>query len=540
MKTFLSISFSVFLFMGSCNLKQENYSVNRSDIIPAPHTVQILRNKVILNNTYTIYSDPQIIEYPFIRSFLQQTISGLIGSKLEIVDTEKPKNQIQLKLVSVDSLGNEGYILLIDKSNILIQANAAVGLFYGIQSLKQLLFSNKSESEITLNAVKIIDFPRFKWRGMLLDVSRHFMPPKFIKEYIDYLAMHKMNVLQLHLTDDQGWRIEIKQYPELTKVGAWRDETLVGHYNDKPHQFDGVRHGGFYTHEEMTDIVKYAEERYVTIVPEIEMPGHARAAIAAYPELGCTDENVEVMKIWGVSPYIFNVDDSTFKFLENVLSELIEIFPSEYIHIGGDEAPKDQWESSEAIQEKIKTLGLKDEHELQSWFIQRIEKFLNANGKKLIGWDEILEGGLAPNATVMSWRGEEGGIEATKMGHDVVMSPNTYYYLDYYQSKSEDEPLAIGGFLPLDTVYSYEPISDEMSEKEAAHIIGVQANVWTEYMETPDDVEYMVFPRIAAVAETAWSDPEHKNWDSFYIRLQQITNYYDSHGINYSKVAFDN
>ena len=538
MKALHTILFIIFLLLGSCNPTTQYNTTNQLDIIPAPHTVNVIRDQIILDNTYTIYCDPEISKNPFIQSFIQQIVSGSIGSKPEVTDTEKSKNQIQLKLVSEDSLGLEGYFLSINKNKILIQANSPNGIFYGIQSFKQLLLAKESASEISLQAVEITDLPRFKWRGMLLDVGRHYMPIDFIKKYIDYLAMHKMNVLQLHLTDDQGWRIEIKQYPELTRVGAWREETLAGHYNDQPRKFDGTPHGGFYSQEEIKDLVKYAGERFITILPEIEMPGHASAAIASYPYLGCTNEKTEVMKIWGVSPNIFNVTDETFEFLENVLSEIIEIFPSEYVHIGGDEAPKDYWESSEAIQKKIKELGLKDEHELQSWFVQRIEKFLNSKGKKLIGWDEILEGGIAPNATVMSWRGEEGGIEAAKMGHDVVMTPTTYCYLDYYQSKSENEPLAIGGFLPIETVYSYEPIPGELSQKEAAHILGVQANVWTEYMKTPDDVEYMVFPRIAAMSETAWSDPVHKNWDSFYIRLQQMANYYDLHGINYSKAAF--
>jgi hexosaminidase len=509
-------------------------------IIPAPLESSELDGFGIINANTTIFLAADLKNLQHIQDFLQQIFMNAIGSELEIVDDERLKNQIQLKIIPLDSLGSEGYVLSIDQNRILIQAESSNGLFYGIQSFKQLISSEETTSEIKLQAVKIVDIPRFKWRGMLLDVGRHFMPVKFIKKYIDYLAMHKMNVLQLHLTDDQGWRIEIKRYPELTKVGAWRDETLAGHYRDQPHQFDGKRHGGFYSQEEMKDLVKYAEERFITIVPEIEMPGHARAAIASYPELGCTSEKVDVMKIWGISPYIFNVNDETFEFLENVLSEVIEIFPSDYIHVGGDEAPKDQWESSEAIQEKINTLGLKDEHELQSWFIQRIEKFLNSKGKKLIGWDEILEGGLAPNATVMSWRGEDGGIKAAQMGHDVVMTPTTYCYLDYYQSESKDEPLAIGGFLPIEKVYSYEPIPDVLNKEEAKHILGVQANVWTEYMKTPEDVEYMVFPRIAAIAEIAWSDPGHKNWDDFYLRLKKITKYYELHGINYSTAAFDN
>jgi hexosaminidase len=378
--------------------------------------------------------------------------------------------------------------------------------------------------------------PRFPWRGAHLDVGRHFFNADFVKKYIDIIALHKMNVFHWHLTDDQGWRIEIKKYPLLTEIGAWRDETVIGHpkAGKEPVKYDGIKHGGFYTQDEIKEIIDYAADRYITIVPEIEMPGHAMAAIASYPELGCTGEKVKVRTTWGVSPYIYNVDDNTFKFLEDVLTEVIDLFPSEYIHIGGDEAVKDQWEESKKIQQQIKDLGLKDEHELQSYFIKRIEEFINNKGRKLIGWDEILEGGLAPNATVMSWRGVQGGIAAAREGHDVVMTPTTYCYLDYYQSKITDkEPLAIGGYLPLDIVYSYEPVPSELSTDEAKHILGAQANVWTEYIASPELVEYMLLPRMTALAELTWTPKEMKDLDDFKKRLETQVERYKTMGWNY-------
>lgn len=351
------------------------------------------------------------------------------------------------------------------------------------------------------------------------------------------MSMHKLNTFHWHLTDDQGWRIEIKKYPRLSEVGAWREETLIGHYRDQPHQFDGIPHGGYYTHEEIRGIVEYARERFITIVPEIELPGHAQAAIAAYPELGVTGKPTNVKKTWGISPYIFNVEETTFDFLKNVFEEVISLFPGAFIHIGGDEALKDQWKASEKIQDKIEILGLKDEHELQSWFIQRFDSFFTAHNKRLIGWDEILEGGLAPNAAVMSWRGEKGGIEAAESGHDVVMTPTEYCYFDYYQANPDNEPLAIGGFLPLKKVYDYDPVPESLSETAAVHILGVQANVWTEYLNSPEKVEYMVFPRIAAIAEVAWSEPSHKNWEDFNKRIHVMSSHYSKMDINFSSTA---
>ncbi len=442
--------------------------------------------------------------------------------------------------LAVDGAGApESYRLTVAEDGITLAAADHAGLFYGLQTLTQLLPPGVGEGRVSapasleLLAVQIDDAPRFAYRGMHLDVARHFFGPDFVKRYIDMLARYKLNRFHWHLTEDQGWRIEIDRYPRLIEVGAYRAETHVGHGRED-FNGDGVRYGGYYTKDEIRDIVAYAEERYVTIIPEIEMPGHSLAALAAYPELACTDGPFEVGKTWGVFEDIYCPKEETFEFLENVLTEVMELFPGEYIHIGGDEAPKDRWEESEVAQGVMRREGLADEHELQSWFIQRIERFLNANGRRLIGWDEILEGGLASDATVMSWRGAEGGIDAARQGHDVVMTPYSHLYLDRYQSERQaNEPLAIGGFLPLDTVYSYEPVPEELTAEEARHILGAQANVWTEYMLTEEHVEYMVFPRLFALSEVVWSPPDARDYDEFLRRLEWHLDRLDALGINY-------
>jgi len=367
-------------------------------------------------------------------------------------------------------------------------------------------------------AVEIDDAPRFRYRGILLDVARWFYPPEFIEKLIDLLALYKLNTLHLHLTDDQGWRLEIKRYPRLTQVGAWRKETIVGQHFD-PYVGDGTPHGGFYTQEQMRELVAYAAVRHVTIIPEIEMPGHARAALAAYPELSCTGGPFEVSTRWGVHEDIFCPGEQTFAFLEDVLSEVMQLFPSEYIHIGGDEVPKLEWKDSPVAQAVIRREGLGNEEGLQGYFVRRIEGFLRAHGRRLIGWDETLEGGLAPEATVMSWRGVEGGIEAARQGHDVIMTPANRTYFDYYQGDPAAEPLAIGGFLPLDSVYAFEPVPGELAPEQAAHVLGAQGNLWTEYIPTPARAEYMMLPRMLALAEVLWSTKETRNWNRFVGRL---------------------
>jgi hexosaminidase len=370
-----------------------------------------------------------------------------------------------------------------------------------------------------LPVVHIEDQPRFGWRGAMLDTCRHFMPKDFVLEFIDLLALHKLNSFHWHLTDDQGWRIEIKKYPRLTQVGAWRKETRLGHEGRTQHGFDKQPHGGFYTQREIREVVEYARQRHITIVPEIEMPGHAQAAIAAYPELGVKGEPLEVWTRWGVNANIFNPNEKTILFMQDVLSEVIKLFPGTFVHVGGDEAIKDQWKASPEVQARIKELGLKDEHEMQSYFIGRMDKFLTSKGRRLIGWDEILEGGLAPGATVMSWRGVKGGIAAAQAGHDVVMAPTTFTYLDYYQSQEPGELPAIGGFLPLETVYSFEPIPNELTPEQSSHVLGAQAQIWTEYLPTPGHVEYMAFPRLLALSEVTWAAKDRKNYPDFLARL---------------------
>ena len=442
--------------------------------------------------------------------------------------------------VGVDGSGDpESYRLSVEQSGVSVIGADHAGLFYGLQTLSQLLPPGVGDGAVAkagpllVQALRIEDAPRFSYRGMHLDVGRHFFGPEFVKRYIDMLARYKINRFHWHLTEDQGWRIQIDAYPRLTEVSAYRAQTHVGHGRED-FNGDGQRYGGFYTKDEIRDIVSYAEARYVTIVPEIEMPGHSLAALAAYPELACTEGPFEVGMTWGVFDDIYCPSDETFEFLENVLSEVIELFPGELIHVGGDEAPKLRWEESEFVQQLMERERLSDEHAVQSWFIQRIERFLNSNGRRLIGWDEILEGGLAPNATVMSWRGTEGGIAAARQGHDVVMTPYSHVYFDYYQTEDQDdEPLAIGGFLPIDSVYLYEPVPEELTSAEAPHVLGVQANVWTEYMKTADHVEYMVFPRMFALSEVAWSAQERKDLDSFIERLDWHLDRLEALGVNY-------
>ncbi len=442
-----------------------------------------------------------------------------------------PANAIVLRRdAGLRRLGSEGYTLGVRSTGITARAPDAAGLFYAVQTLRQLLPPEIfREAPVTgvewrIPVVAIEDSPRFGWRGAHLDVGRHFMPKEFVKKYIDLLALHKLNTFHWHLTEDQGWRLEIEKYPLLTEVGAWRRESLVGRQGSQRDTtqwlYDGERHGGFYTRDDAREIVAYAQARHITVVPEIEMPGHALAAIAAYPELGVTGEKLEVGRRWGIYSDILNAEPSTVAFMKDVLAEVLEVFPSRFIHIGGDEADKAKWRTSPRIAARIAELGLKDEHELQSWFIRQMDDFLSARGRRLVGWDEILEGGLAPNATVMSWRGTDGGVAAARAGHDVVMAPTSHTYLDYYQSQAIDaEPIAIGGFLPLERVYSFDPMPPELEARFARHVLGGQAQVWTEYMKTPKKVEYMAFPRLTALAEAVWTPAALKDYANFRARL---------------------
>ena len=441
----------------------------------------------------------------------------------------------------------EGYRLVVTPAGITVSAPAPAGLFYGMQTLRQLLPAGPGAAR-AIPAVTIEDAPRFQYRGMHLDVGRHFFPVAFIKRYIDLLATYKINTFHWHLTEDQGWRIQIERYPRLTEVGAFRRETVVGHGgSDVPLQYDGTRYGGFYTQDEIREVVAHAASRYVTIIPEIELPGHSVAALAAYPELACTQGPFEVMTKWGVSDDIYCPTEQTFEFLQNVLTEVMALFPGEYIHIGGDEAPKKRWEESPVAQDVIRRERLADEHELQSWFIRRIETFLNANGRKLIGWDEIMEGGLSSTATLMFWRNwatvpvgpDSTRVSAAKVavnrGNDIIMTPNNVLYFDHYQADPAGEPLAFGGFSTLRDVYAYDPVPEDFTTDEARRVIGAQANMWTEYIKTPGQVEYMLLPRMLALAEVVWSPRYARDWASFALRVPPRLESLDALDVNYRR-----
>lgn len=426
-----------------------------------------------------------------------------------------------------DKFGEEGYFLSVADKQIKIKGNSA-GIFYAFKTLEQLIELNNDNVQIP--NCEIVDEPRFKHRGLMLDVGRYYYSVNYVKQFLEIMSQYKLNRFHWHLTEDQGWRIEIKKYPELTKRAAWRNSSQI--HRDKTQ--DNIPHGGFYSQEEVKEIVKYALDRQIIIIPEIEMPGHCMAALSVYPELSCTGV-IPSKNEWGIFPDIYCAgNEKTFNFLEEVLTEIIELFPSEYIHIGGDEAPKPRWEKCPKCQKRITDESLKDEHELQSYFVQRIEKFLNSKGRKIIGWDEILEGGLAPNATVMSWRGEKGGIAAAKTGHDAIMVPSNFLYLDFYQAKDRSiEPYCHSGNLPLEVVYSYEPYPSELSESEREHIIGLQGNLWTEYINSEFKANYMLYPRALAVSEIAWTDAKHKNYQSFSRRIAKSL-----HKLERNKIAF--
>ena len=485
----------------------------------------------------------------------QEGIATLFANLFEKSAGWKPKivnggseGSSQLIFKTDGNLNEEGYTLDIKTDKIEIKASKPAGFFYAIQTLRQLLpaevesSQKQDKTEWLVPVISISDSPAFKWRGYMLDVSRHFFPKEDVIQMIDFLAIHKINTLHLHLLDDQGWRIEIKKYPKLTAIGGWRVDREDKPWNSRPKQEAGEKatNGGFYTQEDVKEMVAYAQKRYINIVPEIEMPAHVTAALAAYPQYSCTGGPFTVLPggVWPVTDIYCAGNDSTFLFLQDVLSEVIDLFPSKYIHIGGDEATKTEWDKCPKCQKRIKTEGLKNSGELQSYFIKRIEKFINSKDRVLLGWDEILEGGLPPKATVMSWRGTQGGIDAAKQGHDVVMTPGQPCYFDHYQGAKEEEPLAIGGFNPLNKVYEFDPIPKELDAEAAKHILGAQANLWTEYVPTFKHAQYMTFPRIAAMAEALWSSKEVKNWDDFYRRIQTFTKRYDQMGINYAKSAF--
>ena len=519
-KTFLSL-----IIVGA--LASFAFAQSDVSIVPQPNSLKRLSGEFKLSSRTKIFAGDEAArqDAALLNDFLQKQY----GFKLEVAADKPPKKHFIAFSHTGGDATKDSYRLTVTKRSIQISAGDGSGQFYALQTLFQLFPTRQSNNAIKIPAVEIADAPRFAYRGMHLDVGRHFFSIEFLKKYLDLMSQYKLNRFHWHLTEDQGWRIEIKKYPRLTEISAFRRETIVGRQAEEVNEknigkfkFDGQRYGGFYTQEQVKEIVAYAKSRHIMVIPEVELPGHSVAAIAAYPELGCGDPNkkYEPLTYWGVSPNIYCPKEETFKFLENVLSEVVALFPdSPYIHIGGDEAPKDAWKASPLAQEVIKREGLKDEHELQSYFIRRIEKFLNSKGKRIIGWDEILEGGLAPNATVMSWRGTSGGIAAAKQHHDVIMTPTDYAYFDYNQGDMKNEPISIGGFLPLERAYSYDPMPKELAPDEQKHILGVQANMWTEYLKTPEQVEYMLFPRMLALAENAWTRNEHKNYDLFLKRL---------------------
>lgn len=508
-------------------------------ITPMPVDVKMGKGNLLVSKNTQLVVESRELEHTAI--MLQEYLKINYGLVLKTSKKNNIPNAIVLKIDNKTNSIDGAYKLVADRSGLYITGSNEAAVFYGIQTLLQIIqtepITNSKHTTIQIPFVSIDDYPRFQYRGMHLDVGRHFFPVSFIKKYIDYLASYKYNTFHWHLTEDQGWRIEIKKYPKLTETGSCRDRTLIGRYGGT--NYDNTRYCGYYTQEQVKEIVQYATDRYINVVPEIEMPGHSTAALASYPSLGCTKGPYKVMDTWGVLEDVYCAgNDSTFNFLQDVLDEVMQLFPSKYIHIGGDECPKERWKKCPACQQRIKDNQLKDEHALQSYFIQRIEKYLHSKGRNIIGWDEILEGGLAPNATVMSWRGEEGGIEAAQQDHDVIMTPGSHCYLDHSQSKNEDS-LTIGGYLPLEKVYAYEPVPPVLTKDQAKHILGAQGNVWTEYMNYPSKVEYMIFPRMQALSEVLWTPIIKKSWTDFERRLPGLMQKLKKAGINYSAAYYD-
>lgn len=547
-----------FIFPGCDQTKDP---VNEYNIIPQPNNLVTHEGRFKLSDKVQVVTTGCTPEVKTIAGVFAQRIKQTSGITLTIAENEHPQSPA-IHFVTNSDMGKEAYDLVVSDENMTITASEPNGFFYAIQTIYQLLppavYGDQTVKRAawSVPAVHITDAPRFGYRGLHLDVCRHFSPVEYIYKYIDMLAMHKMNVFHFHLTDDQGWRIEIKKYPKLTEVGSKRKQTMVGYYFENwPLVYDGKAYGPyFYTQEEIKNIVAYAAERYITVIPEIEMPGHALAALAAYPEFSCDPGiNYEVTGEWGVFDEVFCPTDETFRFLEGVIDEVAGLFPSEYIHIGGDECPKNAWKKCAHCQALIRKLGLKDdtapspvdgikhskEDKLQSYFITRMEKYINSIGKNIIGWDEILEGGLAPNATVMSWRGVQGGMNAAKAGHDAIMTPNPYAYLDHYQEDPSIAPTTIGGYNTLKKTYSYNPVEDNADELIRKHIIGVQGNVWNEYIQTEERRDYQAFPRAIALAETGWTQNNRKDWSHFCERMVNAFERMEIKKVNACRNFFD-
>ena len=540
-KWFISMGMGCLLALAAaCSSVQQSADYR---VVPLPNEITPMEGKAFtLDNRVKILYPEGDADMQRNAGFLAGYVLESTGKTLAVEAGATGSHAIVLRL-GLQTENPESYLLEVNEDQMTITGSSAAGVFYGIQTLRKSLPVAK-DAQVVLPPVRVNDAPRFAYRGMMLDVCRHFFSLDSVKRYIDMLALHNINRFHWHLTDDQGWRIEIKKYPQLTQIGSQRKETVIGRNSGK---YDGIPYGGYYTQEEAREIVAYAKDRYITVIPEFEMPGHMQGVLAAFPELGCTGGPYDVWTQWGVSEDVICAgNDKSLELIKDVLAELIEIFPSEYIHVGGDECPKTRWEKCPKCQAKIRQLGLKDDKEhtaeqrLQSYIITEAEKFLNAHGRKIIGWDEILEGGVAPNATVMAWRGAGEGVKAAKMRHDVIMVPTTYFYFDYYQTNIlDEEPLAIGGYVPIEKVYSFEPYQKELTAEENKHIIGLQANLWTEYITSFRHVEYMVLPRMAALSEIQWTQPQFKDYGDFLERMPKMFDIYDIYGYNYARHLFD-
>lgn len=516
---------------------------NEYNLIPLPQSLKPAAGQFSFNANTSLFVDKNVdVRVTNTFFILKEQLKTAAGIKLAINNLQS-SNAIVFKM-NKHLPKKESYQLTIDKNRITVEARESVGFFYASQTLRQLLPAEIESNSLQTNiqwsvpCCKIDDTPRYAYRGLLLDVARHFSSKEEVMRYIDQMAFLKLNTFHWHLTDDQGWRIEIKKYPKLTQTGGFRNRTLIGNYTTTNRRWNDSIVGGFYTQDEIKEVIAYAQRRFINVMPEIELPGHAVAALAAYPQYSCSGGPFEVEGLWGVFNDVYCTREETMQFLENVLAEVAGLFPYSYIHIGGDECPKLRWSRCNACQERMHTEGLKDEHELQAYVVARIAKYLQGKGKRMIGWDEILEGGLLKkdnDAIIMSWRGEKGGIAAARLNHDVIMTPNSHLYLDHFQSKEPGEPIAIGGFLPLQTVYGYNPTPDSLKQAEAKHILGVQGNVWTEYMNNPKHREYMIFPRVLALSEIAWLPQSRKNYADFTQRLTSLLKHYDVMDIRYSK-----
>ena len=505
------------------------------NVIPLPQEVTLTQKGafVLTGATPIVYpeGDEQLKKDA---QFLSDYIADVTALRLTTTSA-KVKNAITLRL-NKKVQSKEGYVITVDKKGVVIEGATAAGVFYGVQTLRKSIPVDKSLTEVTLPGVVLKDAPRFGYRGVMLDCARHYFPVKFVKQFIDLIAMHNMNVFHWHLTDDQGWRIEVKKYPGLAKIGSVREKTVLGHNSDV---FDDTPYGGYYTQEEAREIVKYAADRFITVIPEIDMPGHMIAALAAYPDMGCTGGPYKVCQIWGIMPDVLCLgNEKTYQFCEDVLSEMMDIFPSEYIHLGGDETPNVRWKECP----KCKALMAKENltpGKLQGYFTNRIEKFVNSKGRRIIGWDEILDGDINQSATIMSWRGTAPGARGAKMGHDVIMSPSSHVYFDYYQTRQGEsqweEPLLIGGNLPIERTYSLEPVPEGADAETASHIIGVQGNLWTEYIAGPSLAEYQVLPRMGALSEVQWRPQGQKDFENYKVRQTRMLKLYDAYGLVYAK-----